>query len=285
MVEIVNYLTERFHKGDSYRTLNSRRSAISAYHITVEGEKVGQHSLVRKLLKALFNARPPQPRYVIQWDVDQVLQYIKSLGPNSTLSDKDLSFTVTMFMALTSAGRSSELNALDLRYMADKEDVITFTLGKLTKSRKYGSPPLSVSFYVFTEDPALCVAQTRRDYVQRSNLWRKRNVQSKDQLLLSYIEPHKPVKSCTIAGWLIKTLSSAGINTEEFKAHSIRGAATSKAQAKGLSCKEIMEVAKWSKATTFGRHYLRKIIPCQLPTDSVVIALNIHYYILWRFAT
>ena len=231
MVEVVYYLTERFHSGDNYRTLISRRSAISAFHITIEGEKVGQHPLVCKLLKALFNARPPQPRYVIQWDVDQVVQYIKSLGPNSTLSDKDLSFKVAMLLALASAGRSSELNALDLRYMADKEDVITFTLGKLTKSRKFGSPPLSVSFHALKEDPTLCVVQTIRDYVQRSNLWRKRNVLSKNQLLLSYIEPHKPVVSCTIAGWLIKTLKSAGINTEEFKAHSIWEAATSKAQA------------------------------------------------------
>ena len=259
VVEVVNNLTERFHSGDSYRSLNSRRSAISAFHITIEGEKVGQHPLVSKLLKALFNARPPQPRYAIQWDVDQVLQYIKSLGPNSTLSDKDLSFKVAMLLALASAGRSSELNALDLRYMADKEDVITFTLGKPTKSRKFGSAPLSVSFHALKEDPTLCVVQTIRAYVQRSNLWRKRNVLSKNQLLLSYIEPHKPVVSCTIAGWLIKTLKSAGINTEEFKAHSIRGAVTSKAQAKGLSCKEIMEVANWSKATTFKRHYLRAI--------------------------
>ena len=64
---------------------------------------------------------------------------------------------------------------------------------------------------------------------------------------------------CTIAGWLVKTLEFSGINTDEFKAHSIRGAATSKAQSKGLSCKEIMEVARWSKVSTFKRHYLRAV--------------------------
>ena len=193
----------------------------------IEGEKVGQHYLVRKLLKALFNARPPQPRYIVQWDVDQVLQYIRSLGPSKTLSDKDLSFKVAMLLALASAGRSSELNALDLRYMSDQGDAITFTrtLSKLTKSRKYGSPPLSIKFHVFNEDSSLWVVHA--------------------------------VVSCTIAGWLIKVMKSAGINTEEFKAHSVRGATTSKA--KGLSCKEIMEVARWSKATTFKRHYLRAI--------------------------
>ena len=59
-----------------------------------------------------------------------------------------------------------------------------------------------------------------------------KNDMSKNQLLLSYVEPHQPVVSCTIAGWLIKVMKSAGINKEEFKAHSVRGATTSKAQAK-----------------------------------------------------
>ena len=63
---------------------------------------------MQKVLKALFNARPPQPRYIVQWDVDQVLQYIRSLGKSKALSDKDLSFKVARLIALTSAGRSAE---------------------------------------------------------------------------------------------------------------------------------------------------------------------------------
>lgn len=70
VVDIVNYLSERFSKGDSYRTLNSRRSAISAFHELVDGIKVGQHALIRRLLTASFNAKPPQPRYTTQWNVD-----------------------------------------------------------------------------------------------------------------------------------------------------------------------------------------------------------------------
>ena len=38
-------LSERFDKRDSYRTLNSRRSAISAFHVLVDGIKTGQHPL------------------------------------------------------------------------------------------------------------------------------------------------------------------------------------------------------------------------------------------------
>ena len=62
VVDMVNYVSERFDKGDSYRTLNSHRSAISAFHVPVDGTKVGPHPLVKRFLTATFNARPPQPR-------------------------------------------------------------------------------------------------------------------------------------------------------------------------------------------------------------------------------
>ncbi|MEW8547755.1 MAG: hypothetical protein AB2693_29960, partial [Candidatus Thiodiazotropha sp.] len=107
VVEIVNYLTERYDSGDSYRTLNSRRSAISAFHTPVDGVKVGQHHLIKRLLIASFNARPPQPSYTVQWDVDLVLGYLKSLGSNESLSDKLLTLKLAMLLALVSAGRTS----------------------------------------------------------------------------------------------------------------------------------------------------------------------------------
>ena len=109
VVDRVNYLSERFDKGDSYRTLNSRRSAISAFHVPVDGTKVGQHPLVKRFLTATFNARPSQPRYTVQWDVNVVLAYIKSLGTNDKLPDKFLTLKLAMLLALVSAGRTSEL--------------------------------------------------------------------------------------------------------------------------------------------------------------------------------
>lgn len=90
VASIADYLTELFKKGRSYHTVNIHRSAISAFHRPIDGVKVGQHDLVCRVLNACFNARPPQPRYVVTWDVDKVLSYIHSLGDNSSLSNKFL---------------------------------------------------------------------------------------------------------------------------------------------------------------------------------------------------
>ena len=44
-----------------------------------------------------------------------------------------------------------------------------------------------------------------------------------NQLLLSYVEPHKPVVPCTITGMLVSVLKQAGMDTHQFKAHSTKG--------------------------------------------------------------
>ena len=50
----------------------------------------------------------------------------------------------------------------------------------------------------------------------------------------------------------------AGIDTTKYKAHSTRGAATSKAKTIGLSAKEILERANWTRELTFKRYYYRE---------------------------
>ena len=257
VASIADYLTELFKKGRGYHTVNIHRSAISAFHRPIDGVKVGQHDLVCRVLNARFNARPPQPRYVETWDVDKVLSYIHSLGDNSSLSNKLLTLKLSMLLALASAGRSSDLRALDIRYMSINENSISFELGQLTKSRRKGQPPIKLNFDRFDNDHLVCVVSTISYYLDRSKTWRA-GVE-KPQLLLSYIRPHTEVVPCTIAGWLVELMKQSGIDTSEFRAHSSRGASTSKAKAKGLSCQEILAMAHWKKESTFRRHYLREV--------------------------
>ena len=257
----MNYLTEKYSEGILYNTLNTHRSAISAFHSRIDNMKVGQHPTVRAIMAAFFNARPPMPRYQVTWDVDVVLTYILSLGDNSQLALKQLTLKLAMLLALACAGRSSDLTAFDIRYMNLSEDKVSFTLAKLTKSRRRGKPPLKFEISKFEGHRDLCVISTLETYLDRTRLFRsKKDSVSRHQLLLSFVEPHHAVVPCTIAGWLIKVMAEAGINVEEFRAHSTRGAATSKAAAKGLSCKEILDKAKWKNKSTFEKHYHKEII-------------------------
>lgn len=109
MENIANFLSELFRKGYEYRSVNSYRSAISAFHPEINGVKVGQSNLIKQVMSGVFNSRPPMPRYTETWDVDIVLKYLISLGSCENLDLKMLSLKVASLMALSTACRSSEL--------------------------------------------------------------------------------------------------------------------------------------------------------------------------------
>lgn len=52
----------------------------------MHGYDVGQHPLVTRLFKGVFNDRPPLPKYSNTWDVRIVLYYLQSRGDNEGLS-------------------------------------------------------------------------------------------------------------------------------------------------------------------------------------------------------
>ena len=95
--DVANFLADLFKEGYLYRSLNSYRSAISALHSKVDGYSVGQHPLITRMLKGVFNERPPVAKYSAFWDVGVVLKYLKGLGTNDTLSLRLLLIKLAMF--------------------------------------------------------------------------------------------------------------------------------------------------------------------------------------------
>jgi len=75
---VLDYLASLFEKGYEYSTVCFHRSAISAFHEKIDGKSVGEHPDVSLLVTGVFNKRPPQPRYNFIWDVQKVIDYIKS---------------------------------------------------------------------------------------------------------------------------------------------------------------------------------------------------------------
>ncbi|VDI21258.1 Hypothetical predicted protein [Mytilus galloprovincialis] len=204
-------------------------------------------------MAGVFNERAPLPRYTKTWDVDIVLKFISSMGSNKNLSLKELTLKLTMLLALTSASRSSDIQKLDMDYMNVRTNEIIFTMVKLTKTRKTGSQPYQITFLAPSRRMTIFnVVQCILDYIDKTVSLRPNEC---NQLIISFIKPHKPVKSCTIAHWLKRMLESAGIDTDIFKPHSTRGASTSKANKFGVSIKQIMNIANWRSRGTFEKFY------------------------------
>ena len=114
--DVINFLAELYNKGYQYRSLNSYRSAISTVHLEVDDHPVGQLPLVSRMLKGVFNERPPLPRYSSFWDVGLVLRYLKHLGSNDSLSLHLLTIKSVMLLALARPSRSMNLSKLDIQH-------------------------------------------------------------------------------------------------------------------------------------------------------------------------
>ena len=97
----------------------------------------------------------------------------------------------------------------------------------------------------------LCPLMTLREYECRT----KPIIGAFSSLFLGVYKPHKPVCSSTIARWLKNLLARAGVNTEIFKAHSVRSASTSAAMAVGITTADILKVADWSNEMVFQKFY------------------------------
>ena len=59
IINVVNFLAQLHSEGYKYNSINAFRSAISLVHERVDGYSGGQHPMVTRLLKGIFNDRPP----------------------------------------------------------------------------------------------------------------------------------------------------------------------------------------------------------------------------------
>ena len=77
-----------FELGFEYSTINTHRSAISAFHEPIEGFSVGKHPKVCNLILLL-------------WDNETVPSYLRSLPMNKLLSSKMLTLKLRMLLTST----------------------------------------------------------------------------------------------------------------------------------------------------------------------------------------
>ena len=162
------------------------------------------------------------------------------------LNDADLTCKLTTLLALTTALRASMIQYLNTEFMAKDKDRYIFHFSKLHKSWRKGQASPAITCFAFDEDKALCVVETLNEYINRLKPWRESNA----------------VVSCTILGWLKKTLTQAGINTDLFNTHSTRCASSSKARVGGATLVEILKRRSWSHHSTWQRFYNKHITPC-----------------------
>ncbi|PFX17394.1 TNF receptor-associated factor 4 [Stylophora pistillata] len=216
VVPVLDFLTALYQQGLTYNAINTARSALSSYVTLEDGTCVGKHPLVFRLMKGIFQEKPPRPKNTEIWNVSLVLEYLQSSSPVDKLSLKELTLKLVVIILLVSGQRGQTVHMLNIDCMFFSSNCYTFQLvGHLKQSRPGVNNPL-VKLTAF-EDKTLCVVSTLKEYLTRR------------QLFVSYQKPFRKVGRETISWWMKTVLTDSGIDTSRFKSHSTWAASTSAA--------------------------------------------------------
>ena len=225
--------------------------------LTIPGNLTfGNHPLVARFLKGVFELRPSLPRYNRIWDVSVVLEHLKTLQPVCQLDLKALTLKLTMLLCLLTGQRCQTLSKLDITLMQKLPGKYVFTIGEKLRTTKPGKHLDPIELIAFESDINLCVVTHLYQYLAKTETLRGPTT----QLLISYVKPHKAVSNTTIGKWSKSVLRDAGIDVAEFTSHSGRSASTSYVSHTTLTLKEILKAGGWSNAQTFAKHYRKPIV-------------------------
>lgn len=266
----LDFLSMLHEQGLSYSSINTARSMLSSIlQLDTTGSvPFGELPIVKKFMKGTFELRPSMPRYTSTWDLGLVLNWFRKGVPVASLSLKELTLKLTFLLLLLSGQRCQTVSLFSVDKMDLSDTSCIFAVTDKVKQTREGYHIAPVEYLAYPEDERLCVIKYLKEYVQRTKEIRN-NCQ---QLLICHARPHGPASKDSIARWCKTVLSSAGVDTSKFKAHSTRSAATSFLANNKVNIKDIMTSVGWSSEATFQRFYHKSTVT-KFNFSSSILAL------------
>ena len=246
-VLVINFLTILYNNNASYCSINTARSALSCFLFNSNGVSIGNYPSVKRLLKGVFESRPPVPRYGSIWDANIVLVYLSNFYPNEDISLSELTYKLVMLLALVTAQRAQTLHFISI---FESENVLLriTQLLKQSNSRNY---KFSWKLVPYEVNPRICVVRALKEYIRRTSSLRG----NEQQLFISFVKPHTAVSRSTISRWIKTVMFEAGIDVDVFKVHSTRAASCSRLKRDGVPIENILRTAGWANNSTFEKFY------------------------------
>ena len=130
-------------------------------------------------------------------------------------------------------------------------------VAKLLKTWKKGRTPPKLEIFAFQKDTNLCVIETLKLYLDRSQEWRD---EKNTQLLLGINKPHKSFSVSTVPRWIKDVMSLSGIDVSLLKGYSTGSASTSRASLFGASIQEFLGKSRWSNESTWQKFYKKPLV-------------------------
>ena len=168
----IKFSAEPVESGIGYSAVYTARSALSTILVVNDTFSFGMHPLVKKILKGDFEEKPSLPRYEVIWDVNQVLNRLRSDPPIECISLKELTLKVVMLLALLTGQRTQTIHCLDVSHMIVTDKTCIFYLTSLQKQSKPGKHPKPIELKAFDQEHSLCIIHHLGAYIEKTSAHR-----------------------------------------------------------------------------------------------------------------
>ena len=129
-----------------------------------DGSSCGNHPLVSRFLKGVFELKASLPRYKDIWDVSVVFDYLKKLPPLEELNFKNVTHKTVLLFTLLSGKRCQTVHALTVSGMRITKDTVHFEIAKFFKTPKPGKHHGHLELKLYPADQRLCVGTCLKQY-------------------------------------------------------------------------------------------------------------------------
>ena len=218
----------------------------------MDGVQVGQHPIITRLMKGIYNRRPASRRLYPSWDAGKVISLLRdfpSPAPFHLLIRK-----TAFLIAMASTRRPSELASLRIspNFLSINSTSARFIPSQLSKTDKAGRMGKPIIIYRLSSDSSICPVTALEALIAERN---KLNVPH-DYLFCEEKAPYSRLSSSAFSHRLKLILSQAGIDAPP---GSTRAMSTSAAFSGGVDIDAILRAGDWSGAEVFFRFYCRDL--------------------------
>jgi len=252
---LLSFLQSLHDQNLSYSCINAARSAVA--FLSQPNNPVGDTLLIKRFIKGVSKINPPRPKYEDIWDPGPVIDYLRSLEPIEDLSFENLTLKTIGLLALATAHRSQTYAAIEIADLNESTDQMEIRISSHIKTSRPNLNQPCLVLPMMKDDVKVCVARCIKHYCEESKKLRHLKC---TKLFISPNKHHMSVSASTISRWIRTVLQKGGIDTEKFKSHSTRHAATSSAARKGIPVDQIRARAGWTnRSCVFAKFYNKPI--------------------------
>ena len=126
----------------------------------------GKHPIIARMLKGIFRNRPALPRYMVTYDPDLVLNFLKFLPSWNNVTLKWLTLKTVTILSLLSGHRCQSINSLTLAHMDININKVIFYIPKVIKNTTRSFHPQPVELKAYNKDESFCPVSTVVEYIE-----------------------------------------------------------------------------------------------------------------------